>query len=233
MNSKYISLISKTEEKRRKKWQGLISKTLKKIKGGEKIKILGLEFYLCRGVFAPLWTDSVILAKTIEREVKEEDFVLDVGTGIGIQAIFAAKKKAKVIATDINSKALKCTNQNIKYHKLENRIEVLKSDLFSSIKNKFDLIIFNPPFRWFQPKNILERSVSDKNYQVLTNFFSEAKNYLNKKGRIILVWSTSADPKYLQCLIKEYKYNSKILKKARTKYDNKYTWEYRVYELKP
>jgi len=48
-----------------------------------------------------------------------------------------------------------------------------------------------------------------------------------------LIWSTSADPKFLEYLIKKFKYDYKILKKAKIKYDNKYIWEYRVYKLKP
>jgi len=136
---------------------------IKKIKKRQKIKLLGVELYICPGVFAPLWTDSIILAKAVKKEVKKGDFVLDLGTGTGIQAIFAAKKGARIIATDINPKALKCAKLNINYHNLKNRISVLKSDLFSKVKSKFDVIIYNPPLRWFKPRDMLERSSLDEN----------------------------------------------------------------------
>ncbi len=211
----------------------MVSRTLKKIKEGQRTKVLGSEFYLCPGVFAPLWMDSMILAEVVRKEAKRGESVLDIGTGVGIQAILAAKKGAKVTATDISKKALKCAAQNIERHKLGNRVEILRSDLFSNIKNKFDLIIFNPPFRWFHARNTLERATVDRNYQVLNGFIKEAKKHLNNKGRIIMVWSSSADPAYLQQLMRKYRYRSQVLKKQKRDYGNGYMWENRVYELKP
>lgn len=35
-----------------------------------------------------------------------------------------------------------------------------------------DLIVFDPPFRWFQPRDLLETAITDENYQSLTSFMT-------------------------------------------------------------
>ena len=68
--------------------------------------------------------------------------LLDLGTGSGIQsktALKAGVKKKNILASDINPEALK---------KLKPKFRTIKSDLFDKIKtkDKFDLIVFNPPY---------------------------------------------------------------------------------------
>jgi len=64
--------------------------------------------------------------------------ILDLGSGTGILAKEAMKYSRDVLAADINQESVSyCKKQGIK---------AVKSDLFSNIKGKFDLIIFNPPY---------------------------------------------------------------------------------------
>jgi HemK-related putative methylase len=78
--------------------------------------------------------------------IKNGDVVLDLGTGSGIFAIFCADKAKKVIATDINPKALDYARFNAVLNNVENKIEFLCGDLFESIeKERFDFIVSNPP----------------------------------------------------------------------------------------
>jgi release factor glutamine methyltransferase len=51
------------------------------------------------------------------------------------------------------------------------RIQICHSDVFSNVEGAFDLIIFDPPFRWFAPGELLEAATTDENYQALTGFF--------------------------------------------------------------
>lgn len=222
----YKPLMSQKEIERRKIWQEKVYSNLKNITKKRKVRIAGKNLLILPGMFAPFWGDSILLANMVKKETRKGDTVLDLGTGTGIQGVFAANKASLVILSDINPKAIKCAKLNIKSLRLENKIKVLKSDLFSNIKSKFDLIIFNPPFRWFKPRDILERGELDENYKTLNKFFKEVRMHLNKSGKILLVFSDTGDLKYLQYLIKKNKFKSKII--GTQKKDN---WKYVVYKL--
>ena len=72
--------------------------------------------------------------------------VLDVGTGSGVQALLAARQAAKVVATDINPRALAFTEVNAALNGFTN-IEVRLGSLFEAVAGeRFDLITCNPPY---------------------------------------------------------------------------------------
>ena len=77
--------------------------------------------------------DSFLLQRIVKRLAK--GFVLDMGTGSGIQALTAAKKKnvKKVLAVDINPKAIAYCKKNSQHKK----ITYCASDLFSKIRGNF------------------------------------------------------------------------------------------------
>jgi len=222
----YKPLLSEKEIEERKIWQTKVYQKLKSIREKQLVNVLGKEIIVLPGLFAPVFEDSKFLAQAVRDETKEGDVVLDLGTGTGIQGIFAAEKASKVISVDINSVALECAKLNVHHHHLENKITIFESDLFSNIDEKFDLIIFNPPFRWFKPRDILERGELDENYSTLNKFFNVAENYLRKKGRILLVFSSSGDLKYLEQLISKSIFSSKIVRQET--FDK---WTYVVYRL--
>jgi release factor glutamine methyltransferase len=223
---KFKPLMSQKEIEVRRVWQEQVYSKLKLRRKESWIKILDKKIVALAGVFAPLWCDSYLLARAVKNEVRRGDSVLDLGTGSGIQGIFAAGKASRVVSSDINPEAVKCAKLNAKKLKLEDKIRVVKSDLFSNIKSKFDLIIFNPPFRWFKPRDILERGELDENYKTLNKFFREVRKHLNHEGRILLVFSESGDLKYLKFLIKRHRLKSQT---SATKKIN--GWKYIVYRL--
>src|SRR5262249_33691110 len=70
---------------------------------------------------------------------------LDVGTGSGVQALLAARLASRVVATDINPRALAFTEVNAALNGFTN-IEVRLGSLFDSVaRERFDLITCNPP----------------------------------------------------------------------------------------
>ena len=164
------------------------------IKGNFNTKILGKEFTITPGVFSPIGTlASEFLAKNLI--VNEGETVLDLGTGIGIQAIIAAQKAKRVLATDVNPKAVLCAKENVKRNNLEYKIEVREGDLFQPIqREKFDLIIWNPPYLQLEPQSILEQSwCCGRNNALIDRFLNESKKHLTKCGRIEMVYSTLGD----------------------------------------
>ncbi|MGH3607044.1 MAG: methyltransferase, partial [Pseudonocardiaceae bacterium] len=45
--------------------------------------------------------------------------------------------------------ALAVARDNALRNGVADRIEVRRSDVFSNVDGRFDLIVFDPPFRWF------------------------------------------------------------------------------------
>ncbi|MFH1420439.1 MAG: methyltransferase [Candidatus Aenigmatarchaeota archaeon] len=212
-----------------KQKQDEVMERLKLIKHPIKICILDKEFIVNPGVFSSQWGDTVLLASVVRQETKKSDSVLDMGTGAGIQAIFAAEKSSNnILAVDINPKAVECALENAERLGLKNEIAVFESDLFSKVTGNFDLIIYNPPFRWFKARDMLERSTTDENYNSMKNFLANAKNYLKANGRILIVFSTTGDLKYFETLIRKYEYGSEILAT-----DEEPDRKYNVYKLIP
>ena len=75
--------------------------------------------------------------------------VLDLCTGSGCLAILLALsfEQAKIDASDISSDALAVAQTNVTNYGLDDRIQLIQADLFTSIpKHRYDLIISNPPY---------------------------------------------------------------------------------------
>ena len=130
-------------------------------------------------------------------DISEGMTVLDIGTGSGILAIFAALAGAKrVIATDINHYACSIAEKNIRDNKVSDKIKVIESDLFAKIPQEpFNRILFNAPYwnRKADPSVPLTYGLFDENYGVLNRFLKESKNYLAPEGKILLGFSTQDD----------------------------------------
>ena len=91
--------------------------------------------------FSP--TSRICAALTPRRRVRS---ALDVGTGSGAQALFAARHADRVIATDVNDRALDFTRLNASLNELWN-IECRRGGLFEPVGDEqFDLITCNAPY---------------------------------------------------------------------------------------
>jgi len=219
-------LMSEDEARKRLDWQNGVYEMHLKCKEPFSMNFLDKTIEIPPSVFSPVPWEHNLLARAVLREVRETDRVLDMGTGSGVQAILAASKSSNVIAVDVNPFAVECAKANVNLNKLSSRITVKESDLFENVKGKFDLIIFDPPFRWFEPRDIWERSCADKEYRTLGLFFENAEKYLNDKGRILMVFGTSGDIVYFKHLIRKYGFRRRqIFKESRV------GWTYFTYRL--
>ena len=62
--------------------------------------------------------------------------ILDLGTGSGIGALFAARAGCLVTAVDINPEAVRCARINALMNRLEERVQVLEGDLFAPVAGR-------------------------------------------------------------------------------------------------
>ena len=160
---------------------------------------LDIELAIPQDVFWPgTWGQFFPLVRD---EVKPSDRVLDMGTGSGIVAILAAQRSSDVVAVDLNPQAVEAARANALRNGVADRITFNVSDVFDAVEGSFDLIVFDPPFRWFKARNLLELSTADENYRALTSFMNEVRHHLRPGGRIILNFGSSGDIDYLNHLI--------------------------------
>ena len=144
---------------------------LKKIK--IQLKNREFELYSASGIFSKDKLDKGTKL-LIENCVIEPNWnVLDFGCGIGVIGI-AVKliyPTTKVLITDINQRAVMISKKNVRLHNLE--IQVIKCDLYSKIKDKFNTILVNPP----------QTAGKEICFQIIDN----AKNHLKERGLLQLV----------------------------------------------
>jgi release factor glutamine methyltransferase len=156
----------------------------------------------------PITPMSHLLGEAVRNEARSGELVLDMGTGSGVSAILAAKNSARVIAVDINPQALEAASMNAERNGVGKLVDVRRSDVFSSVTESFDLIIFDPPFRWFAPRSLFEAAITDEGYGAMTRFFREARDHLLPNGRMLIFFGTSGDLGYLRRLIAEEHFTS-------------------------
>ena len=118
--------------------------------------------------------------------------VLDLGTGSGVGAVFAARLGASVTAVDINPEAVRCARINALLNRVDDRIEVRRGDLFEPVQGeRFELVLFNPPFYRGVPKDNLDRAW--RGQDVFERFANQLGGMLTPNGYALLVLSTDGD----------------------------------------
>jgi len=137
-----------------------------------------------------LGEDSFFLAEETGKYLKDKDKeieILDLGAGSGIISETCLNLGFKnLIAADIDIKSIRFLEK-----KFKSKIKIVKSDLFSKLRGKFDLIIFNPPYL---PENKYDKNSDTtggkKGDETILKFLEQAKNHLKENGKILLLLSS-------------------------------------------
>jgi release factor glutamine methyltransferase len=151
----------------------------------------------------PITGMSHLLGEAVLAEVRAGDRVLDMGTGSGVNAVLAASMATRVLAVDINPDALHAARRNAERNGVADRVEVRYSDVFSAVDGEFDLIVFDPPYRWFAARDLLEAASTDEGYRAMTTFVRTARRHLAPGGRMLMSFGSSGDLGYLRRLLDE------------------------------
>lgn len=177
------------------------------------VKIKGVEFVLFPKVFNPIYAKaSMLLLDNLG--VRDGDFVLDPFTGCGADAIFSIREGAsQVIAIDKYTMPYLCARYNVNMLGLEKRIDVRQEDLFDALggKERFDLVIANPPFRNMKPDSDTTTAIRDEQYQTLDWFFGEVGEYMGKTSRMRIVFSDVGDMDHFHHLIDSEGFKSEVV----------------------
>lgn len=175
----------------------------------------------CKSVYEPR-EDSTLIEKYVK--LHAHGSVLDIGTGSGIQAIAAAhsNKVKSVIGIDIQKGVIDHCIKNIKNKK----IKFLQSDLFDNLKNnKFDTIIFNPPYLP-QELKIKDLTVEGgkKGYEVVERFLDDVNDYLKEDGIILLLFSSLTKKEKVDEFISNNLLESELLEKEHNFFEDLYVY---------
>ncbi|HZU81433.1 MAG TPA: HemK2/MTQ2 family protein methyltransferase [Polyangiaceae bacterium] len=118
--------------------------------------------------------------------------VLDMGTGSGVAAVFAARRARRVLGVDVNPRAVLSARINALMHGVDDRVEVRHGDLFGPVDGeRFDRVLFNPPFFRGQPRDTFERAFFATD--VVERFAQSLGDHLAPGGQCLLVLSSSGD----------------------------------------
>ena len=159
----------------------------------------GLPFYIDRRVIIPRSHIAELLPGGLEpwlaRPVKR---ILDLCTGSGCLAILAARAfpLALVDASDLSAAALAVARRNVLRHRLEKRIRLVKSDLFTSLAGqRYDLVITNPPYvtsaamrrlpAEYRHEPGLALAAGKEGLDAVARILSESRRYLKSRGLLV------------------------------------------------
>src|ERR1700679_1261237 len=109
--------------------------------------------------------------------------------------MFAARYARRVVAVDINPAAVRCTEINARLNHLEHKIDVRHGDLFAAVPGeRFDLILFNPPFLRGAPRD--DRDRAWRSSDVAERFAAGLRAQLKPGGFALVLLSTFGDANF-------------------------------------
>jgi len=153
---------------------------------------------------------------------------LEIGAGSGLISIHAAKKGARVIATDINPVAIECLLRNCDKNKV--KPEIILSDLFANIpEQSFDIIATNPPYYKKQPQTPADHAwYCGENGEYFEQLFTKLRKYIHKNSIVLMVLSEECDINMISEIA--FRHNFHMQKKI----TKKSVWEYLyIYQIIP
>lgn len=146
------------------------------------------------GVFAPLRSEYLPLVAdaALSTPIKKDAVAFDIGTGTGVlAALLAQRGYARVIATDLNPRALRCARENIQRLGLAKQVDVMEADLFPP--GRAAVVVCNPPWIPARPTSALEQAVFDPDSAMLRGFLAGVAEHLTPGGEAWLVLSDLAE----------------------------------------
>ncbi len=214
------------------KWPSEVEKDINRLESGEPlayvigfIPFLGCHIDLSMRPLIPRTETEYWAEKMISQfKLRQEEFTcLDLFSGSGCLGLSLSKhcSRSKVDFADNSDNCIKQIKINLSLNNIGNeRSKIIKSDLFDRIKDKYDLILANPPYLNQEQIECLTDSV--KNYEpidalaggeeglyFIEKFLFLAKRHLKKGGEIWLEFDSS-QKKDIQNMANKYDYRCEL-----------------------
>lgn len=119
--------------------------------------------------------------------------VLELGAGSGLLSIYAAKRGARVTATDVNPIAVATLRKNSFRNKAD--LTVIESDLFNALPlRRFDLVLLNPPYYKKKPLSWKDHAwYCGENGEFFQRLFAGLAPYLHPRSVVLMVVCDGCD----------------------------------------
>ncbi len=159
-------------------------------------EFMGLDFTVNKDVLIPRADTEILVEYVIEfiKQGRDSINILDIGTGSGAIGLSIASQfpQCQVTLVDISPRALEVAKENAKRLNIQNPQFAL-SDCFKNIKDKYDIIVSNPPYipamdiedlqievSTYEPRGALDGGLDGLDfYRTITRC---ARDYLLKDG---------------------------------------------------
>jgi release factor glutamine methyltransferase len=190
---------------RRAVWKRIIAlrfrlRDRRRYRGTQLVTIAGQPILVLPDVFNPkLFWSGEFLAESLLADptlVPLGTTVLDMGTGSGVGAVFAALRARRVLGVDVNPAAVRSARINAILHRVEDRVDVIEGDLFAPVGGeRFDRVLFNPPYFRGEPRDLFDRALFATD--VVERFAAGLRDHLAERGQCLLVLASSVDERSL------------------------------------
>ena len=160
-------------------------------------EFFGMQLKVDERVLIPRPETEELVELILAENLKDNLKVLDIGTGSGAIALALAKNRPdwSVTAADISQDALDLSLENAKAQNLN--LSFIKSDCFSEISAKYDIIVSNPPYISRADEvevglNVLHSEphlalfADEDGLAIYRRIAEDSKDYLNDGGKIYL-----------------------------------------------
>jgi len=113
-----------------------------------EVDFLDLRIRVDNRALIPRSETEELVTLAIDQIQNPPDRILDLGTGSGVIAMGLANAfcQAEVTAVDSSMEAIQLASENLRLSGLNDRITLVQSDWFASVKGNYDMIVSNPPY---------------------------------------------------------------------------------------
>ncbi|MFH1285040.1 MAG: HemK2/MTQ2 family protein methyltransferase [Candidatus Micrarchaeota archaeon] len=205
--------MAKQSSKRRSRQTTRQSKRRQVAKQARRASFNNLTLLLSPSVYEPA-DDSEMLAKYAS---KCRGKLLDMGTGSGVVALSA--RNCDALGVDISEEAVENARANAKAN--NSKACFMKSNLFSKVHGKFDVITFNPPYlptaREERVRGALDLAFNGgkDGRKVIDKFLREFSKFLKNKGKLLMLHSSLADTEKTIKKLKALNFSVRVLEERK------------------
>ncbi len=159
---------------------------------GVEVPALAARIHPHHGVFSPIRGEYVeLVAQAALPDAALAGGAFEIGCGSGVLAAVLARRGLRVIATDIDPRALACSADNLARLGLAGAVSLVQADLFPP--GLAGLVVCNPPWVPAPAASAFEAAVYDPESRMLRGFLAGLAGHLLPGGQGWLILSDLAE----------------------------------------